>query len=548
VRIKQKPEDFSVKESYRFDEVASGKHRVYLMDKQKLSTFDAVNRIRDAFGLKPGAISYCGLKDKQGRTEQIIAVDGADVDMQEPDLRLKFLGRTDKPLSARNITSNRFSVTVRALTHDSLAPLNLAAAEVNRLGVVNYFDSQRFGALKHGQGFIAKDLIRGDFEAALHNYFARPSELDRTEDAKVKGFWRDNWGRWDARVPFEGAKKYHRILRSLRENPGDWLKAFLQIDSDYRAMILFEYQSYLWNEGVRRYLQLMLPREAMFPMRYQAGTLLHFRDATPDVLHTLREKTFPLVGPDTTFGDPKVAEAMEWVLGKEKLKLADLRIKGAERMLYFKEEQRPLVMFPHKLVVGRTQNDDVNRGDIKVNVAFTLPPGAYATLVIKRLFHFEYTEDTKDDIRAAQRPRLVTTEREEARVETARQAARDADGPSRHRALASRATGRAARPASTERERAPSPGKAPGKAAAPGRDARPPSRIGRPARPPREALPPKDDEVRSAPPPPAPEPEIPLGFRAKQKQRKQAKAEVRAEKAEKQRLAAAKSAKKQKKK
>ncbi|RYZ33223.1 MAG: tRNA pseudouridine(13) synthase TruD, partial [Myxococcaceae bacterium] len=161
MRIKQKPEDFSVKESYRFDEAANGRHRVYLMDKQKLSTFDAVNRLIVKFGLKPGSISYCGLKDKQGRTEQIIAVDGADVDMQEPDLRLKFLGRTDKALSARNITSNRFSVTVRALSHDSLAPLNLATAEVNRLGVVNYFDSQRFGALKHGQGFIAKDIIRG---------------------------------------------------------------------------------------------------------------------------------------------------------------------------------------------------------------------------------------------------------------------------------------------------------------------------------------------------------------------------------------------------
>ena len=62
MRIKQKPEDFSVKESYRFDEVADGRFRVYLMDKQKLSTFEAVDRLRDAYGLKPGAISFCGLK------------------------------------------------------------------------------------------------------------------------------------------------------------------------------------------------------------------------------------------------------------------------------------------------------------------------------------------------------------------------------------------------------------------------------------------------------------------------------------------------------
>ncbi len=413
MRIKQKPEDFSVKESYRFDEVPEGRFRVYLMDKQKLSTFEAVDRLRDAFGLKPGAISFCGLKDKQGRTEQLIAVEAADVDMQEPDLRLKYLGRTNKPLSAANITSNRFAVTVRALDESTLGPLNVATAEVNRLGVVNYFDSQRFGSLKHGQGFIAKDLLRGDFESALKNYFAKPSELDRTEDAKVKQFWRENWGRWDARVPFEGTRRYHRILRSLREHPDDYVRAFLQIDADYRAMLLFTYQSYLWNEGVRRYLQLMLPREHLFPMRYQAGTLLFHRDASPEVLRTLREATFPLLAPDTTFQDPKIEEAAHWVLGREKIALKDLVIQEARRMLFFKHEQRPVLVFPHKLVLGRPQRDELNRGALKVNVAFTLPPGAYATLVVKRLFHFSWREDTSEEIRASQRPRLTETLRQE---------------------------------------------------------------------------------------------------------------------------------------
>nr|WP_309242962.1 tRNA pseudouridine(13) synthase TruD [Hyalangium versicolor] len=414
MRIKQRPEDFSVKESFRFDEVPGGRFRVYLMDKQKLSTFEAVDRLRDAFGLKPGSISFCGLKDKQGRTEQLIAVEAADVEMQEPNLRLKYLGRTDKPLSAANITSNRFAVTVRALEEAALGPLNVASAEVNRLGVVNYFDSQRFGSLKHGQGFIAKDLIRGDFEAALKNYFAKPSELDRTEDAKVKQFWRDNWGRWDARVPFEGSKKYHRLLRSLREHPTDYVRAFLQIDADYRAMLLFTYQSFLWNEGVRRYLQLLLPREHLFPLRYQAGTLLFHRDASPEVLHTLREKAFPLLGPDSAFTDPKIEEAVHWVLGREKLALKDLVIQEARKLLFFKSEERPVLVFPHKLVLGRPQSDELNRGSMKINVAFTLPPGAYATLVVKRLFHFNWREDTAQEIRASQRPRLTEADQEES--------------------------------------------------------------------------------------------------------------------------------------
>lgn len=415
MKIKQKPEDFSVKESYRFDPVPSGRYRVYLMDKQKLSTFEAIDRIRDRFGLKPGSISYCGLKDKQGRTEQLIAVDGADVDMQEPNLRLKFLGHTDAPLSAANTTSNRFSVTVRALSERDLARLNLTAAEVNRLGVVNYFDSQRFGSLKHGQGFIAKDLIRGDFEAALHNYLAKPSPLDRTEDAKVKAFWNEHWGHWTRKVPFPAAKKYERVLRSLKEKPHDFVRAFLQVDADYRALLLFTYQSYLWNEGVRRLLQLSLPREHLFPLPYQAGTLLFHKDAEAETLRYLRDLTFPLLSPRSTIADPKVKEAVDWVLGKEKLALEQLTIEEAPKLLFFKHEERPVLVYPHKLVLGRPQEDELNDGYLKINVAFTLPPGAYATLVIKRLFHFTYREDTAEDVRASQaafgqRPQLPAPE------------------------------------------------------------------------------------------------------------------------------------------
>jgi tRNA pseudouridine13 synthase len=133
-------------------------------------------------------------------------------------------------------------------------------------------------------------------------------------------------------------------------------------------------------------------------------------------MRILRDDTFPLLAPDSVVTDPKKAEAVEWVLGKEKLKLADLRIEEEPRRLYFKHEERPLLVFPHKLVIGRTQNDELNRDAVKVNVAFTLPPGAYATLVVKRLFHFSWREDTAEEIRASQRPRLTETLRQESTV------------------------------------------------------------------------------------------------------------------------------------
>jgi tRNA pseudouridine13 synthase len=87
--------------------------------------------------------------------------------------------------------------------------------------------------------------------------------------------------------------------------------------------------------------------------------------------------------------DPRIAEAVDWVLGKEKLKLEGLRIAESPRLLYFKHEERPVLVQPQKLVLGRVAPDELNRGLSKLNVAFTLSPGSYATLVVKRLFHRE---------------------------------------------------------------------------------------------------------------------------------------------------------------
>ncbi len=385
MKIKQLPEDFSVTESWRFDPDPRGEWFVYLMDKQKLSTFEAVERLRGASGVAAADVSYCGLKDKQGRTTQLIAVRGVQVEMQEPDLRLKPLGRTATPLSAANTTSNRFAVTVRDLSEEDVARLAASVAEVRRIGVVDYFDSQRFGSLKHGQGFLVKDLMRGEHELALKNFLARPSELDRTTDAKVKQFWKENWGHWELRNPHAGAERYDLVVRWLRKHPEDFLGAFLRTEPRWRALQVFAYQSWLWNEGVKQYLRDVVGVARLVSIRYQAGTLLFPRELDGALARDLREKTFPLLAPSSRFDDPRVERAALSVLEREKQTLADLRVPGATQ-IHFDPEERPLLVQPGKLVVGESRPDELNRGRQRVNLAFTLPPGAYATLVVKRLF------------------------------------------------------------------------------------------------------------------------------------------------------------------
>lgn len=385
MKLKQRPEDFSVTESWRFDPDPRGAWYVYLMDKQKLSTFEAVERICLKAGVQPADVSYCGLKDKQGRTTQLVAVHRKPVEIQDPDLRLKPLGRTAEPLSAANTTSNRFAVTVRDLDESDLARLPASVAEVQRIGVVNYFDSQRFGSLKHGQGFLVKDLMRGDAEAALRNHLARPSELDLTHDARVKKFWAEHWGDWNLKNPYPGAERYAPVIRWLRKHPTDYLGAFLRTEPRWRALQVFTYQSWLWNEGAKLYLRDLLGMTRLVAIRYQAGTLLFPLSLDASEARELREKTFPLLAPDTGFADERVQRAALSVLGREGMTLDSLRVPGAPQ-IHFDAEERPLFSFPGKLRVGEAKPDELNKGKLRVNVAFTLPPGAYATLVVKRLF------------------------------------------------------------------------------------------------------------------------------------------------------------------
>ncbi len=391
MKIKQRPEDFVVREGYRFEDDPEGPVWVYRMDKQKVSTLQALERLSKDFNVRRRDLSVCGLKDKQGRTEQLVGVLGGALGptevVQSGDLRLKLIGRIAQPLTSANITANRFEVTVRDLSPEEAARVPESVAEVHRAGVVNYFDSQRFGFLKHGQGFIAKQLVRGDWEGALRSFLATPSELDKSDDAKVKAFWRDHWGEWLLHAPQDAGKRYAPVLRQLREDPKDFKGAFLHIDRRLRMMALFEFQSYVWNEGVKRYLALRVPSAELIGLRYQAGALTFPRSLPRELRDELWATTFPLLAHDSKFDDPRIEESAVGGLRAQGLTLTDLQVPET-RQLFFKHEERPLFVAPGKLRVNEPRRDELNRGRLKINLSFTLPPGAYATLVVRRVLWF----------------------------------------------------------------------------------------------------------------------------------------------------------------
>ena len=100
-------------------------------------------------------------------------------------------------------------------------------------------------------------------------------------------------------------------------------------------------------------------------------------------------------------------------------------------------------------MLGKTQSDELNRDFSKLNVAFTLPPGSYATLVIKRLFHFAYREETVEEVMPRPpRPSLEERRQKEgflARQKQKKAARTDAREPSNRPEPRAKSTSRADR-------------------------------------------------------------------------------------------------------
>jgi tRNA pseudouridine13 synthase len=380
--IKLVPEDFVVEELADWTPSARGRVSVYEVTKRKLDTFEAVRLISAHTGVPLDRIAYIGLKDRQGVTTQLVSLDGGRLDGRISGLRWRYLGRSSAPLSPANLRGNAFTLVVRDLGDDDLALLQDRRARLLRHGLVNYFDDQRFGSLVAGQGLPGRDLVRGDHEAVVRALIATPGKRDPLPEKKWKRLVTKAWGDWELIARKWGARKGKAMVVHLRRRPGDFTGALQRLPAKERAIHVFAYQSLVWNRSVGLYLERALRR--VVRTRYVGGELVWPDAPAGEELPPLVE-TFPLLDHTVEPTDPLVRAAVDDALREEGLTRATFKIEGIPGC-FFKHHERPLRVWPEALTIGAPEPDDRRPGRLKVRLSFRLPAGAYATLVLLRLF------------------------------------------------------------------------------------------------------------------------------------------------------------------
>lgn len=381
--IKLVPEDFEVRERTSFEPSPKGPVSIYEVRKRKIDTFEAMRRIAAKAEIPLDGLSYLGLKDRQGITTQHISVTKGHIPkgIRIPGIQVRYLGRAPAPLSNEHLLGNGFTIVVRDLTAGEVKAFRARLARTLENGLINYFDDQRFGSIANGQGLPGRSITHGDFEDAVRRLIGTPGKRDPLSEQKFKKLVKKCWGDWELIAAKWGNRRGAAMVRYLRSHPTDYAGALRKLPGMERAIHIFAYQSLIWNNAVALYLTEKLPPHKRSSTKYVAGRHVWRECEDPPEL----VETFPLLDHTVEPEDPAVRTAIDAALAAEGLTIPKFKVDGI-RGCFYKAVERPLVVRPTDLQLLGEEEDDRRPGRRKVRLSFELPPGAYATLVLKRLF------------------------------------------------------------------------------------------------------------------------------------------------------------------
>lgn len=330
--LKQLPEDFLVREVAVPPTVprALATHQLLVMRKHGVSTPTAIFNLASVLKILPQEITYCGRKDEEGITEQLVAVpatvDASPIMEQmipvgaDSWLAVHHHGFGSRPLVIGALLGNSFSITVRDLSQ-SAADYLWEQRRVN-LFFLNYYDTQRFGVPEGPKRthLVGRALLAGDFATAL----AEISELRSAES---------------------------EAARSWTEDPA---KFFSRLDDRVVAFFLSAAESARWNDALIEQVRCEVSRD-LLPLSVES---------LPYVF---------LTEPDAPLAVLAAARELPYV-----------RYEWSDGRAIPRETLRPTVVQTLVNVAGVAES----AGAWRASLDFFLPSGCYATMAVRQLIAF----------------------------------------------------------------------------------------------------------------------------------------------------------------
>lgn len=383
--IKDRPEDFFVQEIPLYEPSGAGEHVYCEIQKVGLTTFDAVNRIADALNVSSRDVGYAGLKDTRAVTRQVLSIPGTTepqvMGLRWDDLQVLWAARHGNKLRPGHLKANRFAVKVRDVSPTDVVKLDPVLKVIQRRGMPNYFGEQRFGR-RGDNDRLGAALVRGDAAGLLKHLLGSPDpSLDDPAAARARAAF--DRGEYELAMKLypRSAGMERRVLARLIKTgkPGAAVKA---IDERLRRLWVSALQSRLFNEVIARRIDTLDKlMDGDLAYLHDRGAVFRVEDAAAEQPRCEAfevSPTGPLLGFRMTQPDGEPLRIEQEASAAAGLSPQDFRSPHVGKV---RGERRPLRVKPEDIDLAA----GVDEHGGHITVAFTLPAGSFATVLLREL-------------------------------------------------------------------------------------------------------------------------------------------------------------------
>jgi tRNA pseudouridine13 synthase len=383
--IKQRPEDFFVQELPLYETSGEGEHVFCEIQKIGLTTFQAVDRLSGALGVSPRDIGYAGMKDAHAVSRQLFSIWGTTPEkvmaLQLPNVTVQWAARHGNKLRLGHLSGNRFAIKIRGVNPTDLIKIGPVLKQFEDRGLPNYFGEQRFG-YRHNNDKLGAAIIRGDDRQVLGLLLGSPDpKLDDPHALQARTAF-------DAGDLEKALKLYprrcgmERRLLSRLANTSRVAATVRAIEERLKRLWVSALQSSLFNQVVAQRvasLDRLMPGD--LAQKHDNGAVFLVEDAAVEQPRADRfeiSPTGPLAGYRLTLPEHEPLKIEQAVLEANGLALGDFRVAGR---LKVKGARRPLRVKPENVEMSA----GVDEHGAYIAVAFTLPAGSFATVLLREL-------------------------------------------------------------------------------------------------------------------------------------------------------------------
>ena len=394
--LKGRAEDFFVQEIPLYEPCGAGEHVYCEIQKVGLTTFDAVNRISDALRVPSNDIGYAGLKDARAVTRQVLSLRGTTEEAvmglsgQIPGITVLWAARHGNKLRLGHLAGNRFAIKIRDVTPTDVVKLREPLDLLKQRGMPNYFGEQRFGR-RGDNDVLGAALVRGDDGELLSVLLGRPDpDVDEGQDHQARALFDRNdleaaMRAWPRRAGME-RRVLARLIKTGR--PG---AAVRSIDERLRRLWGSALQSRLFNDvlalrvGADNFDRVL---DGDLAYKHANGACFLVRgaaDEQPRADAWEISPSGPLFGYRMTLPEGEPLRVEQEAFAAAGLSPQDFRSRSIGKV---KGARRPLRVRPADVELAAGVDDHGGH----VTVAFTLPPGSFATVLLRELMKADVVE------------------------------------------------------------------------------------------------------------------------------------------------------------